>query len=161
MNCDDFFELMNERLDARLPINEDVMLCRHAKSCDSCRAQMDAWNQIATVMPREATSVPVSLPKWSMSAIAAVAVALLLAFSIDWHSTDQKISVDQLGAEGSAFAKAGELDPMGWLQQLQQRDWVGDTMPTVESVQRGVAPLGRTLMRAATMLTIGGPSRAS
>ena len=54
-----------------------------------------------------------------------------------------------------------ELDPAGWWRSVQDRDWVGQTMPTVQSVKEGVAPLGRTLMRAVTILTIGGQDQTS
>lgn len=50
-----------------------------------------------------------------------------------------------------------DLDPAIWWQGVRNRDWVGHTMPAIESVQRGVAPLGRTLIRAVTILTTGGP----
>jgi hypothetical protein len=44
-----------------------------------------------------------------------------------------------------------------WIQQ----NWVNRTMPTVRSMQEGVAPLGRTLMRAVTILTLGGRDQTS
>jgi hypothetical protein len=44
---------------------------------------------------------------------------------------------------------------------VQRRDWVGNTMPTVRTVQEGVAPLGRTLMRAVTILTLGAREQTS
>ncbi len=53
------------------------------------------------------------------------------------------------------------IDPSSWWQNVQERDWINRTLdntkPTVESMRNGVAPLGRSLVIAVTLLTrIGG-----
>lgn len=53
--------------------------------------------------------------------------------------------------------QGGEWVDRDWIQQT----WVSRTMPTVRSMQEGVAPLGRTLMRAVTILTLGGRDQTS
>ncbi|TWU01083.1 anti-sigma factor [Stieleria varia] len=40
-----------------------------------------------------------------------------------------------------------------WIESMQGRDWMAETMPAVQSVGQGVAPLGRSLMQAVTILT--------
>ena len=51
----------------------------------------------------------------------------------------------------------GELDPVVWWRGMRQRDWIAQTMPTVQTVRDGVAPLGRSIRRAVTLLaTVGG-----
>lgn len=55
----------------------------------------------------------------------------------------------------------GELDPAGWWRSVQDRDWVGQTMPAVQSVKQGVAPIGRSLLRAVTILTTSGHDQTS
>jgi hypothetical protein len=77
------------------------------------------------------------------------------------HSQDGA-DIDQATA-GSGLLAANQLnvDPVGWWRDVQDRDWVSQTMPTVRSMQEGVAPLGRTLMRAMTILTTGGRDQTS
>ncbi|WP_442507633.1 hypothetical protein SH528x_006562 [Novipirellula sp. SH528] len=64
-----------------------------------------------------------------------------------------------LGAESSAYMM--RTNPVAWFQDVQQRDWLGQTMPTVESFRDGVAPIGRSLLRAVTILTTSGHGRPS
>ena len=40
-------------------------------------------------------------------------------------------------------------------QELQTRDWLSESMPVVQSVRDGVAPLGRSILSAVTILTSG------
>jgi Putative zinc-finger len=42
-----------------------------------------------------------------------------------------------------------------WLL-VQQRDWIDQSMPTVRKVRESVAPLGRSLRKAVSILTTGG-----
>tara|TARA_R110002049_G_scaffold2750_8_gene22159 strand:- start:78294 stop:78959 length:666 start_codon:yes stop_codon:yes gene_type:complete len=53
------------------------------------------------------------------------------------------------------------VDAAQWWQDVQQRDWVAQTMPTVRSVREGVAPLGRSILQAVSILTIGSGERTS
>lgn len=61
----------------------------------------------------------------------------------------------------SSLAMTVEASAANWWQDVQTRDWVGQTMPAVKSMRDGVAPLGRSLMRAVTILAIGGSERTS
>ncbi|MFK8115475.1 MAG: anti-sigma factor [Rubripirellula sp.] len=170
MNCDDFGQQLNDRLDDRLPIDCGE-LRDHARECASCQAQMDAWQQISSILP--AGSVAVSRSdssrRYAGGRAFAIAAVLLVAFTIHWK-TDLGQAFSQSGSvpsqvdrgdEATVLAQAGDLDPIGWWREVQDRDWINQTMPTVKSVQQGVAPIGRSLMRAATILTIGGPNQTS
>lgn len=162
MNCDEFNQLMNQRLDDRLPITNDRQLLAHADQCESCLAQLEAWRQIASVLPVETTWAEPSrnrkLP--FLKLVAGLAAVLLFAIGFSWGKHDTVASVD-VNQSQDILTPIQDMDPMLWWREVQDRDWVGQTMPMVESVQRGVAPLGRSLMRAATILTIGGPNQTS
>ena len=78
------------------------------------------------------------------------------------HAENVGLPIDglpMLGAESSAYMM--RTDPAAWFQDVQQRDWLGQTMPTVESFRDGVAPIGRSLLRAVTILTTSGHGRPS
>jgi hypothetical protein len=67
------------------------------------------------------------------------------------------------GHDGGAAASlvAADVDPTNWWRQVHGRDWFGETMPAVRRVREGVAPLGRSLLQAVTILTIGGGGRTT
>ncbi|MDC0288799.1 hypothetical protein OAL01_05050 [Rubripirellula sp.] len=94
---------------------------------------------------------------------AALAIAILIAVvGISPTKSNSKPILSDVSASSGTLAQAtGELDPVVWWRSVQDRDWVEETMPTVRSVRQGVAPLGRTLVRAVTILTIGGEGRTS
>ena len=187
MNCDEFSQVMHQRLDHRESIDDDGDLSRHARRCESCRAQLEAWRQIASIMPRSApvvssttTSLPSgrlpvaddgSTPRRVVLAAAGLAAAVLLivvlvrddSIAPDDSQSVSSVAVDEGIRPGEAVLaqSTGQLDPALWWQDVQQRDWVGRTMPTVKLVREGVAPIGRSLMRAVTILTIGGRDQTS
>jgi len=181
MNCDEFGQRLHQCLDDRVPIDSDIELRRHAKRCESCRAQMHAWCQIATIIPGRATDLcaadlrPSSASKRSIGlvpALAGLAAAMLIAVTSFWHASDlgtaivdsDAADVDSAGMDDHEVVLAqvtGELDPAGWWRSVQDRDWVSQTMPAVQSVKQGVAPIGRSLMRAVTILTTGGYDQTS
>ncbi|WP_372718552.1 hypothetical protein [Novipirellula sp.] len=70
-----------------------------------------------------------------------------------------KTSLSMLGAENRAYGM--RTNPVAWFHDVQQRDWLGQTMPTVESFRDGVAPIGRSLLRAVTILTTSGKDQPS
>ena len=172
MNCDQFARRMHDCLDHRVSLDRDLDLSQHADQCESCRAQLDAWRQIATIMPggahrrRHPTAHMPSARAWLTTAAglaAAVCLALLIVARGD-RDADAPIVTDAAVTQEhpAVLAQAtGEMDPARWWRSVQDRDWVGQTMPAVRSVREGVAPLGRSLMRAVTILTIGGRDQTS
>ncbi|MGI9470993.1 MAG: hypothetical protein ACR2NZ_05650 [Rubripirellula sp.] len=172
MNCDDFSQRMHEQLDHRMPLEGDPELWQHADRCESCKAQIEAWQQIAPLVGRESEFRPSVRGRERRKNVllagtvaAGLAAGFLFAFSgiPAPEKSAQPTMAESLPAPSSPLLAqtSGELDPASWWRSVQDRDWVGQTMPAVRSVKEGVAPLGRTLMRAVTILTIGGQDQTS
>ncbi len=178
MNCDDFHERLQRRLDDRVRPESDRELVRHTMQCECCRGQLDTWRRVSSLMPAvgDVRSLPaVSQRKRSMRApLSGLAVAASLAFVLSTVLRDREVNSPTSSSSGGSISKSdrvdhhagrlaavnNDLDPTAWWEQVHHQDWVGQTMPTVRSMQQGVAPLGRTLMRAVTILTIGGRDQA-
>jgi len=176
VNCNDFHQRLQRHLDDRIRPESDVELVRHTKQCEVCRGQLNAWRRVSSLMPAPSAhggrsprldsqrSRPIH---WSLGGLAFA--ASLVFFVVTWTgdpkpnpSSQASVSASitqpvRVGNQPGQLAGAQpNLDPARWWEQVHERDWVGQTMPTFRSVQQGVAPLGRTLMRAVTILTIGG-----
>jgi hypothetical protein len=61
------------------------------------------------------------------------------------------ISNGSLNSLGNRSAAVEEL----W-SRVQHRDWIDQSMPTVRKVGQSVAPLGRSIRKAVSLLTVGG-----
>lgn len=159
MNCSDFEQRMQQRIDEGLSLVNDDLLAAHARWCDQCRVQMVLWQQIDSVL-LEDQSIPKAMPHRSgerrdatWAIMIAVAAVLLLAFFAAQPSDDV--------ATPTAFRppEAGDeyvvVDPVLWWRNVQDQDWIGQTMPAVHSVRDGVAPLGRSLLQAVAILATG------
>ncbi len=177
MNCHEFNERLQRRLDDRVRPETDRELVRHTEQCDGCRGQLSAWGRVSSLMttsPKPVHPLPTSRwPNrqvgWAASGLVA-AVILMIVATIDFkeasptpHGQVEAIAQAEPidGRERVLAATAMDVDPAQWWQQVQGHDWVSQTMPTVRSMQDGVAPLGRTLMRAMTILTTGGSDPTS
>ena len=174
MQCEDFLERMHERLDQRLSLGADPDLVCHAVNCDDCRSQMQIWIEIAPLVESDSKDFSES-PEFdpgfaakayrvippTLTAGLAVAILFVVVGIYPTKSASKPIIGDVSASSGTLAQATGELDPVVWWRSVQDRDWVEETMPTVRSVGKGVAPLGRTLVRAVTILTIGGEGRAS
>lgn len=187
MNCDEFQHRMHQCLDDRLSMDSDRDLSRHARQCEFCRVRMQAWSQIASVMSdRPATpaaTAPVLMEsrpdadsnhsRFALRNVAGLAAAMLIAMVAVWYAASPSSSplvdsgdgvVDAAGVDEGELMLAqttSRLDPADWWRSVQDRDWVSQTMPTVQSVKDGVAPIGRSLMRAVAILTLGGDGQTS
>ena len=178
MNCNEFCERLQRRLDDRVRPEGDRDLVRHAQQCPDCRGQLETWGRVSSLLPTTPATVRPALRTdassrrpvaWAASGLAAAAM-IFIVLNMD-HQGTSKSSSDRIQAaaasdqasEGSGLLAATELnmDPVGWWQDVQDRDWVSQTMPTVRSMQAGVAPLRRTLVRAMTILTTGGRDHTS
>lgn len=165
MNCQDFASRMQRRLDDRLPLESDRQLRRHAQHCQICRAEFDAWQQIASVMP---LSAAISKNRFRPLAWSGLAAGALLAVAMSWSSLPgnswrpNRVGFGEAVVQSDDFSRAdvgGTVDPALWWRDVQQRNWVSQTMPAVRRVREGVAPLGRSLLQAVTILTVGGRDR--
>jgi hypothetical protein len=168
MKCDEFGRRMHQRLDDRWSLERDDELCRHARDCESCRSQFQAWCQVASIMPANSRPAPIDTPRKahvrSVAAVAGLAAAILCMVTMGPHSQDAlppRVGSASVEHDPAVLVQTGELDPALWWQSVQNRDWVGQTMPAVQSVRDGVAPIGRSLMRAVTILTTGGGEQTS
>ena len=179
MNCSDFDRRMHQRLDNRWPLETDDELCQHAEECDHCRGLMETWSAVAQVLPAE-PKLERAIRRGkedsrSLLAIVAVAAAILWMVSMAPHVDDSvsprtvavveptKPTPPAALTANPALAQtdADQVDLTLWWQNMQNKDWVGQTMPAVRSVQEGVAPIGRSLRRAVTILTTGGGAQTS
>lgn len=172
--CQKFADQLQQCADERRSVADNVDLISHARSCPDCQADLDAWMRLETVLLQSASQPSLPRPRRRMASPAwSVAVAVMVVIAAGTYRR-----MNRSGAmDGSEVAMAevwaseeiaaspafsdrvlvADLDPALWWNDVRNRDWVGQTMPAIESVQQGVAPLGRTLMRAVTILTTGGP----
>ncbi len=191
MNCEEFAQRMHHCLDHRSALEDQGDLASHASQCESCRAQLEAWQQISSIMPEVTVEVRGDETTGdtrgkSIAMFMGLAAAVLFAAVSLWGRADidtpvvadstignptvaarddgemAEVTGAESGSRPTMLAQAAvELDPTSWWQSVQDQDWVDRTMPAVRSVQEGVAPLGRSLMRAVTILTTGGHDQTS
>lgn len=60
-NCQDYFVLMNECLDGELPEAQTAELLRHLETCDHCRAQFEALQQLTGAVRQLDVELPETL----------------------------------------------------------------------------------------------------
>ena len=171
MRCEEFLEHLHDRLDRRLPLGLDPTLEQHAANCEECWSEMRVWLEIGPLLEsghsgRAGVHITPSSNGYSvlppmLMAVLAVAILISVVGISPTKSNSKPILRDGSASSGTLTQATAELDPLVWWQSVQDRDWVEETMPTVRSVRKGVAPLGRTLVRAVTILTIGAEGRAS
>ena len=72
---------------------------------------------------------------------------------------DQQPKTPSDGAPVAADV-VSNIDATNFWQRVQERDWIQRTMPTVmptvQSIQDGVAPIGRSFVDVVRILTTGG-----
>ncbi len=170
MNCERFYQKMQDRLDDRLALNGDQDLVQHASRCGNCRSKLDVWMSIESVIGLPRVSIAPQAPKASRFpayALACVAASVLIALTFVPREHDGSSEVN---AVASASTPASSFDPTGvdaalqaaqWWSEVRGNDWVSQTTPTVRSVREGFAPLGRSLMQVVTILMVGESGQAS
>ncbi len=185
-SCQQFRQRLQQCLDERRGVSSDQSLIAHSRECPSCGRDLRAWYNVESALtqrcvpPIERPSHRFASPRWSV-AVATLLIVIAAVYSRTGSSSaifgdgavmtelDATIEQNAMISQGVATSLhersdqrlLAQLDPMIWWQDVRSKDWVGRTMPAVESVHAGVAPLGRTLMRAVTILTTGGTSDAS
>lgn len=170
MNCEHFYQKMQDRLDDRLGLNGDQDLVQHASSCGNCRSKLDVWLSIESVIGSPRASVATPAPKASRFpayALACVAASVLIALTIVPRQQDrgsESRAVVSLSSPASSFDPIqvdAALQAAQWWSEVRGDDWVAQTTPTVRSVREGFAPLGRSLMQVVTILMVGESGQAS
>lgn len=170
MNCEHFQKRIQHRLDDRLALDDDLEMIEHANGCESCLAHLQAWRSIEMVIDAASAARP-EHPSLTLEPvfyrIAAIAASALITFSlITWNRSEtagQFVSINQatVSTELESINVDSAVDALKWWQTVSQGEWLAQTMPTVRSVQEGVAPLGRSLMQLVTILTVGGSDSIS
>ena len=179
MNCDDFLFRMQECIDDRLPFESDLQLQEHAQQCESCRSQWTAWLQIsAVVSPANVEEATLDIPSFSPRprlgnsfvrvGVGLAVAALIMIVVVGSRQGELDSAGDPLLQPSSSVTGMSPMiepeppaDPAVWWQDVQQRDWLATTIPTVRRVRDGVAPLGRSIIQAVAILTVGGGERHS
>ncbi|TWU41527.1 hypothetical protein Q31b_29760 [Novipirellula aureliae] len=93
----------------------------------------------------------------------------LAAGSVENHSAEPAARVagsvtghfNRLEAADVLATRDPAIDASQWIRSVRERQWIDETMPTVHSLRDGVAPLGRSLIRAVTILTTSSAERPS
>lgn len=140
---------------------------------------------VATTTLAATSSRSHGFSRWSLAALAASAALLVFVVSRETEPEVSVVAQDRHppltvpgpriggseqpridGSEESVGDPSGGLawkpiDAADWWERVHGGAWVDQTLPTVQSMREGVAPLGRTLMRAVTILTIGGYDQTS
>jgi len=169
---------MQARLDDRSVLDDDLQMIEHSLECVDCGAQLNVWRSIELAIGSPAVGQAPLQPSTNRSRagiIAAVAASALIAFSfvgrdhlevVDPLVQAPLVSASTTGLQTEAVDLAATdlaaaLQAAQWWETVRQTDWIGRTMPTVRSVQDGVAPLGLSLIQAVTILTMGDPNQTS
>jgi len=186
MNCDEFDQRMQRLIDDRDALADDEPLNAHASRCHDCGQRMYWWGQIDSVVSTPVQSADAGLvgasfvdagfaaassseadvsaaggkKLFAWSLFAAVAAGLLVAFLVgtSGHDANRTPVAKQLPASAD---QPMDVDPARWWRDVQGRDWISQTMPAVQSVRDGVAPLGRSIKHAVAILTSGGGEQTS
>ena len=168
MNCEHFQRRMQTRLDNRWSLDEDSQMMEHSERCVDCLAQLNAWRSIELAIGLPVASKAAaesSASRVKVWTAAAVAASALIAFS--FVGGDRSEVVEPLAFANTTHSQTEAVDfqttvqAVQWWETIRQRNWMAQTMPTVRSVQSGVAPLGRSLIQAVTILTVGDPNQTS
>lgn len=154
ISCNEFHVRLQEQLDKRLPPESDSRLKHHADRCWECRQQLRTWQQIAGVIPDRRRR---GYRRSTVAGGLAAAAGLLILFRPDPTMIDPNRGAPPSAVEPSGMVASHSpgSEPHVWWQRVQGQEWVAQTMPAVRSVRDGVAPLGRSLMQAVTILTVG------
>lgn len=181
MNCQQFSRRMQRLIDARRQPETDRRLTKHMRGCPGCRERLETWQQIAGLMP---AAVPNRIRRQGRETwqLAASALAGLILVAVLWRSIDRRadVSLDPLPSrpiaestntrtdgfqsgtiQSGTLLAATDIDPVGIWYRVQDQDWMERTIPAVRNVRESVAPLGRSLRQALTMLTIGRGDRTT
>ena len=176
MNCDDFSEWLQVQLDQRSNVILPSEMAEHLNECESCRGQVEAWNRIASIMPNDSATIlaPAPVASWTtrqtIVAVASIAAVALVSFLVGFGNSDEADTPQAVAMASVQSDRAlvrlsdvndANVNPVVLWKKLQSRDWISETMPTVQSVRDGMAPLGRSFTTAVNILTMGNRERPS
>ncbi|MEL6108576.1 MAG: hypothetical protein AAFU85_21430 [Planctomycetota bacterium] len=152
MNCDEFQRRLDSLLDDRADIASDPLLTEHSERCPRCAERLRIWSEIECCVSQPAPqSIRTDTRAWN--SLISLAAAILLCATLLWRpSKDPGVPTFVLGDRS---VEASEIDPWAsseFWTAVQDQNWVDQTMPAVDSMARGVAPIGRSVKQAAAIL---------
>ena len=147
MNCEQFQRRLDSLLDNHQDVGADPALQQHSHDCDDCAERLMIWTQIETCI--------VSRPQSHNSAwysLFAVAAAILFCVTLATQNESDRSEPPTLVATGEPSAEQVPWDSAVFWTAMRKQDWVDHTMPAMDSMARGVAPIGRSVKQAAAIL---------
>ena len=159
MNCQEFSDWMQHKLDERSELVLDQESKKHLADCRSCQQDWQAWRLIARSMSAAPASSPsvttterqvVSRGAWYWVSAAAATLLLLFALTRGLIHPSDAVVVQNMPADSAPTEVPTSAD---WWQFGGQR-WIESTMPTMQFVRDGVEPIGRPFRHAVSILTM-------
>lgn len=178
MNCDQFQQRMDWILDQRQNVDRDAALMDHAESCETCCQRLQIWSTIDDLVLPASVSVSdfgskLPLMQSALAAAAAILlfVTLIPSLTTDPPKTNTIASVVEMSPSSTTGPDARPIiNPMSpgtaqstpqltwqspqWWTTMSDERWVSHTIPAVTSVRLGVAPIGRSMRQALSILMI-------
>ena len=179
MKCEQFWHRMDVLLDERQDVGRDPLLCDHAKDCEPCRqrqrlcSDIEAFaleNRAACSDDASKTSRVSGFPlRYATLLATAAAILICVAWGGRMIPTDQTTFDAPLATSGvspavpptsqnvAEFSQHNALpiwQSGQWWSALSEDQWVSHTLPAVNSVRIGVAPVGRSMKQAFAILMI-------
>lgn len=180
MDCEQFEDALHEMLDERSQPELSESALKHMSQCTECRSSYRGWQVIERAFEHEVKPA-VSESRPSLRApLAMAAVGLLLVVTV---AARQHVQSNRHVAAGeqtnAAFKSLSHLNapetrvtvqtgvvesasqtglsvvtaPAQIWIDLSSDSWVQQTMPAMRSVREGMAPIGRSIRFAVTLLT--------
>ncbi|MEO1524932.1 MAG: hypothetical protein AAFX06_05820 [Planctomycetota bacterium] len=149
MNCDDFQRRLDSLLDERQDVADDTLLRQHCEQCNECASRLMIWSHIESYEPPPRRG---DTAAWN--AVIAMAAAILVCVTVTWRP-DNNVMPQPAIVAATPESDTWEVDDWGSVEfwsVVQRQDWMDQTMPAVDSMARGVAPIGRSVQQAAAIL---------
>lgn len=187
MSCDQFQQRMDWLLDQRQDVNGDAVLSRHAETCSACRERLLMWSRIDEfVSPDPVTRSDHVLKLPLMRSALATAAAILLFATLNPSSPIEQTNTNSIASvidmPPKSISKQNWVPPAEvtknpaplasaatgqqftwqspqWWMAMSDDQWVNHTMPAVTSVRLGIAPIGRSMKQALSILMIQSDSK--
>ncbi|MEM6469101.1 MAG: hypothetical protein AAF802_05990 [Planctomycetota bacterium] len=180
MNCEQFLDRLNETLDGRSSPLADEALIAHAEECPHCAQTLSTWSEIDLTLRtqelhNESSGRTTSRLILAMAAVLVASATLAIGWatnqpptpvaSVNQTEVRQPMTVvDPVDGEPSRVTSVSETvavntfgeepDSSRWWQSVSREDWVAGAMPTVQWVEDGVVPIGRSMRRAFAILLV-------
>ena len=171
MNCHEFEDRFHQLADDRLAPHQDALLQSHADECDDCAELLIGWEQIDSALLFSSVNEPEEAIRQqsdnsqrdqarrvtrTVQFLASIAAALFLVVTINGSKTTNNNEVKTTVVLQPEQATVVTDQANQWWNDIQPQTWLAQTMPAVQSVRDGVAPIGRSVRQAVLILTSSG-----